>query len=101
MNRLEPPVGISLEPEQLERYVGTYYDAEYDFTFQVVVEDDHLVARVDDEPPVDLILLSETRVVFEGETDPLDFIFGSDGRAEALITVDHYGDVYARVDGGI
>lgn len=99
LNRIERPRGITLDPATFHRYVGTYRSEEDDALLRVVVVDGRWLAYLDDdEAPLEMIPLSETRYLVLQEALPLRFIFGADGRAVRVVTEDLYRIVMERVE---
>jgi hypothetical protein len=87
-NRLETPVGVRLEPAQLERLAGRYYSRAYDFTVEVRRDGRRLFGRVDEEPEIELIAQSATRFLAPGWVAPVEFVLDADGRATQLASLE-------------
>jgi mono/diheme cytochrome c family protein len=97
MNSAWPPAGIVLDADTYDSYVGTWYSEEYDFRFEIAVADGRLMARIDDDDPVVMTFVSQTRVVVPGENTALDFVL-VDGRVARLLTVESSPVVLERIE---
>lgn len=99
----EPPAGLRLDPGELERYAGTFYSEEWDWTIRLTVVEGRLVAQAAEgrvigprDPALDVIVLSRTRLVIP-EEGVQDVEFDADGNATRLVSVDVERDVSERV----
>lgn len=91
------PTGVTLEAEAFGSYIGTYYSAEDDFRLEIALADGRLIARVDDDDPVGITFVSETRILVPGEHTALDVVF-VDGRVAQLRTVEASPFVLERIE---
>ncbi len=87
-NRLETPVGVPLEPDQLERLAGRYHSREYDFTIAVRQDGPRLYGRVDEEPEIELVPQSTTRFLAPGWLAPVEFVLDAEGRVTHLASLE-------------
>lgn len=99
----EPPAGLGLDPGELERYAGTFYSEEWDWTIRLTVVEGRLVAQAADgrvigprDLTLEVIVLSRTRLVIP-EEGVQDVEFDADGNAIRLVSVDVERDVSERV----
>lgn len=56
------------------------------------------MAAIDDRAPVRAIFLSSTRMVIPSDIDTYEFVFGDDGRALRIVTVDADPAILERVE---
>jgi mono/diheme cytochrome c family protein len=87
-NRLETPVGVPLEPAELERLAGRYHSREYDFTIAVRRDGPRLYGRVDEEPEIELVAQSATRFLAPGWLAPVEFVLDAAGRVTHLASLE-------------
>jgi mono/diheme cytochrome c family protein len=97
LNMAWQPSGIALDEGEYGGYIGTYYSAEEDFKLEITVVENRLVARIDDDDPVDITFVSTTRALVPGETTALDLVF-VDGQVARLLTVESSPIVLERTD---
>lgn len=97
MNSSYQPTSMPLEAEAFASYIGIYYSAEDDFRLEITLAGDRLVARVDDEDPVDITFVSRERILVPGERTALDVVFVN-GRAAQLQTVESSPYVLQRIE---
>lgn len=106
LNEMQTPEGIALDPARYERYTGAYVrKSEPDDTLTVEAGDSGLVLRFGDSPPLDVVPVSDDRVLVPGMLRaPLRFEFDGDSQAARAVYETVEPEVLVRVaedtDGG-
>ena len=86
---------IDLDPATLDRYVGTY-EEQPGFAIQITRMNDHLMARLTDQPDKPVLPTSETEFLYTDGTGGIGFEMGVAGEVEALIL--HQGGADLRMN---
>ncbi len=87
-NRIELPIGVRLEPAQLERLAGRFHSVDLDSTLTFRHETGRLYGVADDGPEIELIPQSETRFIAPGWVAPVEFALGADGRSSKVVSLE-------------
>jgi len=87
-NHLVAVRGVDVPERLLRDYVGTYRIDEYDWTLRIGLEHGKLHVIEGDAPPKELVALSQSRFVMEGELGPLRFERDGEGRVARVVSED-------------
>ena len=77
-------VAIDLPPATLDRYVGTY-EEQPGFAIEITRMDDHLIARLTDQPGKPILPTSDTEFIYTDGPGGLRFEVSAGGEVETLI----------------
>lgn len=97
-NKREIPVGIKLDPDLYDQYVGSYLNEEYGDTYIISKQGNKLMGQPwENAPKTELIPQSEVHFVAPGWALPVGFVKDKDGSVTALSEDTDYGRVFKKI----
>ena len=97
-NKLEKPAGIKLDPDLYDKYAGTYYNKEFDFSTVVKRDGNKLIfIPWENGPKVELIPQSELHFLAPGWYLPFTFTKDKDGHVISIVEDSDEGLTYTKI----